>query len=337
MHAAYEVAGVGPSGSLLAPAYHCRTMLDPALALSGSVFLYPVGRNLTPQLADIHAMVAKCQPRVKALVVPHYFGFEQPQELMDDLAALCSLNGITLVEDCSHSWQIAIKRIRQYPPKAGHVLIGSPYKFFACDGGGTLWSNSGEFGARNQQTPGLIAEIKALRRMLQSGWSSQRGSELILPQAPSFAADARHGKNIIEYTSSPSRMYDERYSIDSGLSVSRWVMRHTAIDHIVKPRRANYLHWIKAVAKQPKGSALFPELPADCAPYMFPLLIEPSDLIFFRLKKMGVPIWRWDEMAVSDCPVSEEYSTRLLHLPCHQSLSASQMKWMTAAVLQVLA
>jgi hypothetical protein len=69
---------------------------------------------------------------------------------------------------------------------------------------------------------------------------------------------------------------------------------------------------------------------------MFPLLISRPDPDFFRLKQAGLPIWRWDDMAVSACPVAAGYRTQLLHLPCHQGLSDAQMNWMLALVKDVL-
>jgi len=51
---------------------------------------------------------------------------------------------------------------------------------------------------------------------------------------------------------------------------------------------------------------------------------------------LGVPVWRWDEMAISNCSVADDYRLHLLHLPCHQSLGEEEMAWMVAAVRIVL-
>jgi hypothetical protein len=48
-----------------------------------------------------------------------------------------------------------------------------------------------------------------------------------------------------------------------------------------------------------------------------------------------MPIWRWDEMAVSNCPIASSYRLRLLHLPCHQELTATEMDWMTSVLIAV--
>jgi dTDP-4-amino-4,6-dideoxygalactose transaminase len=41
-------------------------------------------------------------------------------------------------------------------------------------------------------------------------------------------------------------------------------------------------------------------------------------------------------MAVSNCPVAQDYRLHLLHLPCHQSLTTDQIDWMITAVQKTL-
>ena len=69
---------------------------------------------------------------------------------------------------------------------------------------------------------------------------------------------------------------------------------------------------------------------------MFPLLLDEGEADFYRLKQLGMPIWRWDDMAVSECEVASRYRKRLIHLPCHQALGDSEMNWMTLALRTVL-
>jgi dTDP-4-amino-4,6-dideoxygalactose transaminase len=69
---------------------------------------------------------------------------------------------------------------------------------------------------------------------------------------------------------------------------------------------------------------------------MFPLHIDQPTPHFYWLKHLGLPVWRWDEMAVSNCPVAQDYRLHLLHLPCHQSLTTDQMDWMISALQKTL-
>lgn len=335
LRAAYEAAGVGPAGALLAPAYHCRTMLDPALALGGAIHFYSLNSDLIPDIDSIRAALAAPRHVVKALLVPHYFGFEQPEASMRALAQLCSQQGIRLIEDCCHSWVVAMQRAAQCQAATGHMLVASPYKFFACADGGTLWGNPTEMAAPPAQ-PGLSGELRAFVAGLQQCMSDAPAA-IGHDAAPPQADGAHKGEDRRESGDHPSSLYSRALERTASLAASRWVMRRTKISPAIQRRRANYRAWLGAVSGLPGARALFPELPPDCAPYMFPLYISAPDIQFFALKQAGMPIWRWDEMAVSDCSVASKYRLHLLHLPCHQSLSATQMQWMIDTVAKVLA
>jgi perosamine synthetase len=332
LHEAYRAAGVGPDGALLAPAYHCRTMFDPALALGGDVLFYAVDERLTPDLASIITLLAQARPQVKALVVSHYFGFRQPQALMDALAALCQEQGITLVEDCSHAWQIALEQGPACQAQTGRMVAASPYKFFASPDGGTLWGNPAQLAHNAPARPGVVAELKSLAHTLARARSGTTSGV-----APAAGAPGARGIEHIETGELISSNYQREQEHNSGLALSRWIIRHSRLDAAASQRRAHYRRWLDATATLAGARPLFAELPPDCAPYMFPLLIEAPDPHFFQLKQLGMPIWRWDDMAVSTCSVSARMRLRLLHLPCHQSLSESQMAWMTSSVVDVLA
>jgi perosamine synthetase len=328
LHAAYRLSGVGPAGALLAPAYHCRTMLDPALALGGAVRFYHVNPDLSPSLDSIKAGIGASALPVRALVVPHYFGVEQPPALMQALAALCEQHGITLVEDCSHAWQVAATRAHTLQEADPRLVVASPYKHFACEDGGVLWGGARVATLAHATPASLLDEAKALK-----GAFSRSGAA-----ASAGAADAgERGATVIEHSDQPSPLYQRTLEQRASLALSRWVMRRTRLTPLIERRRQHYRAWSAAVAGIAGARALFPALAADCVPYMFPIEIAMPDPFFFQLKQAGLPIWRWDDMALSDCAVASRYRLHLLHLPCHQDLTPAQMDWMTSLFAKVLA
>lgn len=333
LHAAYRLSGVGPAGALLAPAYHCRTMLDPALALGGAVGFYHVNPDLTPSLDSIKAGIGASAPAVRALVVPHYFGVEQPPALMQALAALCGQHGITLVEDCSHAWQVAADRARMLPEADPRLVVASPYKHFGCEDGGVLWGGAAVAALAQASGAGLLDEAKALKGAL----SRSRAARASAAHAPAQADAAERGATVTEHSDQPSPLYQRTLEQRDSLALSRWVMRRTRLTPLAERRRQHYRAWSAAVAGIAGARALFPTLAADCVPYMFPLEIARPDPFFFQLKQAGLPIWRWDDMALSDCAVASRYRLHLLHLPCHQDLTPVQMGWMTSLLAKVLA
>jgi hypothetical protein len=328
--AACRLAGIGPNGALLAPSYHCRTMLDPALAQGGSVRLYALRTDLTPDLDSIEALVADSRAPARALLLPHYFGIEQPAAAMQAVLALCRRHGLTLIEDCSHAWQVAHKRQAE-GLGPGRALFASPYKFFACPDGGMLWGDPGQLPPPGR-TPrrGLAAELKAVRAQL----APRAALALVVPGGANSAA---RGTEHREFSDRPSGHYDPALAGQDCLAATRWIMRRSSPAAIARQRQHRYRQWLAATAQLAHARALFAALPDDCAPYMFPLLISRPDPDFFTLKQAGLPIYRWDDMAVSGCEVATRYRSQLLHLPCHQSLDDAQMDWMVSLVQRVLA
>lgn len=331
---AYRLCGVGAHGALLAPAYHCRTMIDPALALSAEVAFYPMSPHLAPDMQGLHAALSACRQPVKALLATHYFGF--PTQL-DVLSAFCQAQDIALIEDCSHALVLGSDAATPMG-HTGRYGIASFYKFFPTMDGGLLWANDGATLPQPTIAPGWWAELKAIRNaMLPPHYAKPLDVEHLDSQ---IDAAMRDSGNVPREWTEPDAGVSTHYSSAAqnvaSLAASRWILGRTDMQRLAERRRAHYRQWLTAVDGLPGCKALYADLPIDSVPYMFPLLIDHLDPHFLAMKRLGVPIWRWDEMAVSNCPVSARYRTRLLHLPCHQALTADQLAWMTGAVRGVM-
>lgn len=347
---AYRLCGVGPRGALLAPAYHCRTMLDPALALGAPVLLYPQNPDLSPNLPALATLLASQPQPVKAMLVTHYFGMAQD---LAPLARFCQQHNLDLIEDCSHALfePAAPSATAPAPPlqRMGHTGrfgVASPYKFFPTEDGGTLWANPAQpLLASATQAPSpvqrrpLRQELKGLLHALQ-----RARSHTPAPNTRTLPQQITHLQTHPGPTGQDQRTQDDRPSANyhpteaalPSLAISKWVMRHTNIARLAQRRRHHYQQWLATVAPLPHCRPVFSALPPDCVPYMFALYIDHPAPHFFALKQLGVPVWRWDDMAVSDCPVATRYRLHVLHLPCHQELTPAQMTWMTTAVSQTL-
>ena len=338
---AYRSVGVGKSGALLAPSYHCRTMIDPALRLQAKVEFYPLKPDLSPDIEAIRERVQSPRQSIKALLATHYFGF--PQELAA-LAGLCEQYDIALIEDCSHALftpgEDAALSTQKAVGETGRFVIASPYKFYPCEDGGLLWRNDGSaFSVQPQHAASPLAEIRgalgAISRSRANALELDRSS--IGSEIEAMAARGKClGRDIRNSDEHISIFYRPAEEQQRSLAVSRWICRHTSLTRLTGARRENYRFWLEAVAGIPACRALFPILEPDCVPYMFPLLIESPRRHFHLLKLLALPVWRWDQMAISDCDVAATYRLNLLHLPCHQELTLTQMDWMAQVVRQVL-
>ncbi len=335
LRAAYALCGVGPNGALLAPAYHCRTMLDPAVRLRAEVILYPLSADLEPDLPALRRLMQSAATPVRALLFTHYFGI--PRDITP-VAALCADLGISLIEDCSHAL-VPSPGAASAVGRTGHYAVSSPYKFFPCPDGGLLWSNGGaELPPGRATPPSAKDELRGLVQAFRSLLSRPRAPD---PQAVDqelaalgsrLATPAREWVGDVD---SLSGEYAAGCETSASLWVSRWIARHADLAPLAAARRRRYAQWVEAVADLPGCRALFPTLPDACVPYMFALQVQRPQACFYALKHLGLPIWRWDDMAVSDCAVAREYRQGVFHLPCHQALSDAQMQWMIRVLRRV--
>jgi len=46
-------------------------------------------------------------------------------------------------------------------------------------------------------------------------------------------------------------------------------------------------------------------------------------------------MWRWEDLAVTDCEIANKYRFSLIQFPCHQGLSDEQIDWMIATLSTV--
>lgn len=331
---AYRMSGVGPAGALLAPAYHCRTMLDPALALGAPVRLYAVDESLRPDLGDIARQLERTDQPVKAVLVTHYFGFAYD---LRELAALCRARDVALVEDCAQSMPLATPSNGM--GVTGRWCVASPWKFFPCEDGGVLWSGTGQtLDLPPLRAPGTRGELAQLRRMGERARLHLPRDGRGLAAVAERAGDPREqvAQAVSRRLEGPSQEYQrERESISCAV-VSRWIVAHSDIAEVVAVRRANYERWARAASDLPSARAPWPVLGPNDTPYMFPLLIEHPERHFAPLKRAGLPIFRWDSMAASACTTAARYRLGLLHLPCHQALTDEELEWMIRTVGGVL-
>jgi len=327
--------GVGPEGALAVPAYHCLTMIDGALSLGARVVLYDIDAQLRPSMASLETLLSRADAPIRSVLVTHYFG--APVDL-EPVVALCRRRGLSLIEDCSH---VMVQGPGPVTPGGlpfgvtGDHAVASPYKFSPAPFGGLGWSRQRPAGVhRAARTPwrliaGSIQQRFARRwRADVLGLPRRIGELLAHPMPPAREWD--------EPALAPSAHYDaaQAEAPADAWSQSLWHARSPV--EVAAARIAHYQRMHDGLRQVTHARPLWPTLPEHCVPYMFPLWLEHPEFHFPLLKRLGVPIWRWDEMAISGCRFALAARTHLLHLPCHQSLRDDEIAWMIEAVRLVL-
>ncbi|WP_200335710.1 DegT/DnrJ/EryC1/StrS family aminotransferase [Thiocystis violacea] len=335
---ALEALGVDAESAVLMPAYHCRSLVEPADLLGARVLFVPVNEDLTLRLDLAEGLVASSQFPVKAMVLPHYFGFPQP---VVPIERFCQAHSISLIEDCAHAF--FGRADGRLLGRIGRFSFASPRKFFPIEDGGILLDNAPVVGAapRLHRQP-LKTEIRAL----------VHGAQSLLRRRPRRRPANPSSGPIMDGLAWPDHhdLDESTDTYDTGLKwlvphrrrlastwISRRILNGAALELIVVKRRQFYQRWLTGLSGMSGCRPLFPRLDHETVPYVFPLLIERNpDAVFRALKTQGVPLWRWEDMAVTDCAVSKRYRHGLLQLPCHQALEDDEIEWLTRAVKETL-
>lgn len=332
---ALKACGVGPRGAFLVPAFHCRTMLDPAVQLQAGIDLYPLREDLSPQMERVQALLRGGKGRYKALLATHYFGFTHD---FGALRQLCAAHDVALIEDCSHVSPDHF--FKDGLGEFGDYGFGSPYKFAPLPEGGFLWSNHGRAFLRPEtQAAPLVHTAKRFYQAVRLGFTGARLPRVDARTHAGLPKPEPRGPEGIDRIKPVLELSVHYHGRDEGLRCdgwSRFLLEHADLASISRARRHNYQQWIDATRQIEGARPLYPTLPAHVTPYMFPLLLDQAEPAFGQLKRLGMPIWRWDDMADSECPVAQRYRLHLLHLPCHQDLHGDALQWMHRTLKTVL-
>lgn len=340
LHAAMALAGLGPDTAILVPAYHCRTILDPAISLGAEAVLYPLTPSLEPDYAELERRLAarpSDAPALRALVLVHYFGW--PQD-MARARAWCDQRGLRLIEDCSHL--IWGPKGGVLPGSLADYAAASPYKLAPGDECGALVTPTGQLPA--------VPRPLSLRQELSALWLTVdkallRWRRRLRPADVAALPEQVRGlrlRNLVcgfdetVEEAGPSPFYQREHEGLAGPRWSRYTFSLAPFERIARARRTRYRQWLAGLRDTPHCRPLFPTLPEGVTPAFFPLLIDQPESHFYQLKRLGVPIWRWDDLAAGACPVSDDYRLHLLHLPCHQDVSETEMDWLLGAVNTVM-
>lgn len=302
-------------GAVLVPSYHCLSMIEPVTAIASTPVFYRLMPTLAPDLEHIAAHIE----RVDAVVAVHYFGV--PQDFRA-LRTLCDEHGVALVEDCAHTL---------FGPVGGtgDFAIGSLRKFYPLFDGGAVRCNRD-----HAVVPGRRAwtyELKALKNTLET--ASEFGRLGAGPGNPAAIHVPELPAHPVPVPAAESGGYvDPRYHPSLSLApMSLMAKRQLAGVNVpeVQARRRQIMQRLhEACGSLGHMQPFLTDPSAAPVPYVFLLrLARPAD-DFGRLKRLGMPIWRWDALATDICEVSNDLRESLLQLPCHQGLRDDEVERM---------
>jgi hypothetical protein len=323
LFAAMKALAVQPGDSVLAPSYHCPTLVAPLRAAGAAVQFYPLGADGLPLLDAITPA-----PRTRAIVVAQLFGL--PRSLAA-VRAWCDARGIALVEDCAHSFfgQAGERPVGHW----GDLATASVSKFFPVSEGGLL-ASARPLPAQALQPAGARQQLKAWVDLLERASAQRRlaGLNTLLgalfqlkngpPRAPAAGAapGEAHEMNEAEMMAD----CDLARSEQAPPALTRWLFALRR-RRIVLRRRAHYEALYQGTLGLAGARPLLGPLPALAAPYVMPLWVDDPEPAYAALRAAGCAVFRWDRVWPGVPAFHDDHGarwrTQVLQLLCHQDLT----------------
>lgn len=321
LFAAMKALGVQPGDGVLAPSYHCPTLVAPLRATGALVQFYPLGADGLPALDAVHPA-----PGTKAIVVAQLFGL--PQSLAA-VRAWCDEHGIALVEDCAHSFfgQAGERAVGHW----GDLATASVSKFFPVAEGGLL-ASARPLPALTLQPGGARQQVKAWVDLLERSSEQRRLTGLNTALGALFRL--KNGPPRPPSSSTPREANEAELMAECDLARSEQAppaltrsLFGLPRERIVARRRAHYDTLYRLTQDLPGARPLFGPLPAQAGPYVMPLWVddaERADAAYAALRVAGCAVFRWDRIWPGTPDLLDDHGARwrrqVLQLLCHQDL-----------------
>lgn len=329
-----------PASLILAPSYHCPTMIAPAILAGLKVGYFGIRPDGLPDLATIDADTAG---RAQAMIVSHYFGRAQS---LAEVRQWCDDHRVALIEDCAHCYfgDAGERGVGNW----GDFATASLSKFFPVPEGGVLASATRPISAIALAPPGLKGQFKGCVDVLETAVKHGALAGIRRPLAALFQAKNSRprkaaGRGSDEAAPALARMMQ---SCDMGRIAQAPLWAALALKAtlprgpIIARRRRNFSIYARHFAQARGARALLAWAGEQAVPYVFPLWVEDADRVYLALRAQELPVFRWDNVwpGTPAIPgdVGPSWSHHVLQLLCHQNLDASAITHTALATLRLL-
>ena len=333
LRACNEVARTGKREILL-PAFHCPSGITPAIRSGLTPVFYRIRRDLT---IDYEDLLSKAGPTTGAVLVIHYFG------IAVDLSPIAALrkNGVALIEDWSHSF------IQGEPPRlAGSDSEYRVYSFWKLlpsgVGGGLVRGRSSKDEVPPSPAAPLLQQLVNFKqlfeqaldhsdyRLARTAFSLIERFRLALKPSPARLPESR-----------PSLRGEDRYPFDHRLAVSRVpasarrIIESFDLRQVARERRRNFSLYGKLLSNTGPLQVLYPELPAEACPWVFPVLLRGRETTDHLWRDSGVALHTFGILLHSSLFETGDAQTigdarfladNVLCLAIHQGISENEIR-----------
>jgi dTDP-4-amino-4,6-dideoxygalactose transaminase len=302
---------------ILVPSYHCPAAIEPFMWLDYQCLFYRVNSDLSPDRQHIEQLVSEHQ--ISHCLLINYFGVTPyPKEIAEALQA----QGIRIIYDCAHAMFEVLKNTTEVV-KADAIICSINKLLPSIDGGILLLKTPDNKGLSKipwwpelkavSYSLGLTQVINKLRTKLVNKETKA---------SPCPDSTKSSSTNAVSYRYfRPSQVEQCCFSHTISLTL------HSNLELIKARRRENYLYLANLLSQdnQKAGRVLCEQLSQDIVPYVLPFILNDAK-DFNHLRQAGIQSLRWEEIAITDCEISNRYRHCLVQLPCHHQLSNRELQ-----------
>lgn len=334
LNACTEIARNGKPEILL-PAFHCPSGITPAIRAGLKPVFYRIQRDLK---VDYEDLLSKVGPNTGAVLVIHFFG------IATDLRPLAQLrgNGITIVEDWSHSF-IHGKPLKLAGTDTSDYRVYSFWKLVPSGVGGGLM-RGGLFRdlvpSTRRRTP-LGQQLVNFKKLFEEALehSDYRIAHEVFSKIEQVRLAFKSAPRDTTQVEQALRGED-RYPLDNRLAnsampaLARRIIESSDLNEVARRRRTNFRLYVKLLSDFGPLQMLHPELPEKACPWVFPVLLQGRDAIDHRWRDAGVALHTFgiylhsalfdtaDDQTIGD---AKFLANNILCLAIHQDISEEEI------------
>jgi perosamine synthetase len=326
LYLSWKVMKLRKGDRFLCPAFTCNTVNLPLEKAGGRPVFFNVNRDMSIDWDHLESLLSGPR-RPKALVWFHYLGL--PLEF-DRVRGFCREHELLFIEDCAHA---LFSQHRGKPVGSfGDVATFSIRKTIPVLQAGALVVNNSKFRGR----------VKVPWRKTSARQQAYlRGKEAYLH---------RLGMQALDRTKKVERPYfrealnelgahygdpSEFWPIDP---LSQLVMHNANPESVRRARRRNFLAYLREL----KDLALLKQLPAGASPMGFAIIVKRRKQLRERMLKLGIECVTHWWAPLLPRGVAKRFGDALyladneLTLPCHQDLSAQDVRYVCRCVKKLI-
>ncbi|HEX5126673.1 MAG TPA: hypothetical protein VFW00_08030, partial [Rhodocyclaceae bacterium] len=229
----------------------------------------------------------------------------------------------------------------------GDIAIASLTKFLPVQEGGVIASHSRSLQSVRPVGRGAMTEVKALMDLIEVGSRYQRfgGFNALFNGVFSLKNKLRNGAARTAVPADDAQQPNGDHALDPTLinariaHVSRWTVETALRERVIAQRRANFARLVGLLSDMRGGHPLLTELPPDAAPYVFPFVSDNADPRYRALRRLGLPLFRWDWLWPDTPHIAGDtglvWSHSIFQLPCHQDLDEAALLCIANTVREV--